>query len=178
MHAHPRPGARVRRHDSDGGQAIVEFAFTMPIFVMFVFVAIQFGLIFIWYYSETRMARETARWTAVRPNSLDADVALHAQQTMLPGLIGGTPSLVTAGTTSTPTVYTVGEMTMRFTPCIPVGSPAICTHPDRAPGATLFVEMAYDASHIFFLPTSWQFGQYGARIPTSLPTHRVYVMAE
>ena len=35
-------------------QALVEFAITMPLFMMFVFVVIELSLIFVAYYSETR----------------------------------------------------------------------------------------------------------------------------
>ena len=38
------------------GQAIIEFALTLPLFVVLLMVTFQFGLLFIAYYSETRMA--------------------------------------------------------------------------------------------------------------------------
>jgi hypothetical protein len=67
---------------------------------------------------------------------------------------------------------------MWFTPCLPGGTPVVCTHPNRAPGATLHVRMAYDVSNLMFLPTNFQFGWMSVVVPTQLPNYTVYVMAE
>jgi Flp pilus assembly protein TadG len=158
------------------GQAIVEFAFTLPLFVVLVMVTFQFGLLFIAYYSETRMARETARWAAVHSKtSDDAALADHVNTTMLPGLVGGTPS-VTAGTSTVDATATVGKMTVRYTPCVSSGG--ICTGANRVAGATLYVDMSYDVSSVLFLPANWRLGSLVVNIPTALPAYRVYVMVE
>lgn len=158
---------------------MVEFAFAFPLFMVIVFAIIQFGVLFIWYYSETQMARETVRWLAVNRDATDSQVAARIQATMLPGMIGGTPALVSAGTASTPTVYTIGRMTTRFTPCTPTGAvPPTCTHANRAPGATLMVEMEYDAANVLFFPASVAMGPFSVGLPTVLPAYRTFVMAE
>jgi Flp pilus assembly protein TadG len=169
---------RQGRQGHQEGQALVEFALTLSLFSLFVMVVIQFGLIFVSYYSETRMARETARWLAVNSRLTDdSELADHVNTTMLPGLVNGTPS-VTAGTALVDAVATVGQMRVTYTPCEPNGT--ICTHNTRAPGATLYVEMTYDiaGSHLLFLPTGFRIGSLSVKIPTALPPYRVSVMVE
>jgi hypothetical protein len=160
------------------GQAQVEFAFAMPVFFLFIFSVIQLSLVFIFFYSETSVARGTARWLAVHGNSLDSSVAAQVQQSLLPGMIGGTPTLISAGTTNADTQYQVGNMRVWFTPCLPSGTPTVCTHPRRAPGSTLHVQMSYDMSNLFFLPTNFQLGWMSVAVPTALPSYTVYVMTE
>jgi Flp pilus assembly protein TadG len=165
---------RPRREQ--GGQALVEFALTLPLFALFVFVVIQLAVVLVAYYSETRMARESARWLAINRQSDDITVATHVQNTMLPGLVNGTPSQVQAGSTTLDAIYTDGKMTVQFTPCVMVSSS--CTHTNRSPGATLYVQMSYDVSNILFLPTQFGFGNLTVKLPTALPVYRVYVMVE
>ncbi len=166
----PRLASARRKH----GQGLVEFALVLPLFMLFVFVTIQLSLLFVAYYSETRMARETARWLAINASSSDRDVAVHVQTTMLPGLVRD-PLGVSAGDT-TNAKYAVGNMTTTYTAC--GASTAPCPHPNRSPGATLFVEMSYDVRNLIFLPTTFRIGTLTTSIPTSLPVYRVYVMVE
>jgi Flp pilus assembly protein TadG len=184
------------------GQALVEFALTMPLFVMFVFVVIELALVFVAYYSETRMARETARYLAVhsrltddaasRPTScLPASppcvpsVLDHINQTMLPGLVGGTISAVTTDATTGDSVATVGNMHVQWTPCTWNGT--VCTYAGqgtnpagsaRSAGSTLHVELWYDVSNLLFLPTNFRLGSLTVAMPTGLPKYRVSVMVE
>jgi hypothetical protein len=168
--------ARIRQK-RERGQSIVEFAIALPLLMLFIFSVIQISLVLVTYYSETRMARETARWLAIRAGTMtDLQVAQHVQDTMLPGLVGGSPTLVTTGTSSVDTVYTVGNMTVQFTPCLP--SSGVCQHTKRAPGATLSVQLTYNASHLFFLPTEFRIGSVVTRLPTSVPPYKVSVMVE
>lgn len=153
----------------------MEFGLVLPLFMLFVFCVIQLGVIFIAYYSETRMARETARWLAVNANATDAQVAAQVQSTMLPGLING--SISGNYGDSNNAIYDVGaKMTVTFTSCGTTTPP--CTNNNRAPGATLYVQMSYDVKYLLFLPTNFQLGNLQAHIPTGLPGYRVYVMVE
>jgi Flp pilus assembly protein TadG len=162
---------RVRRQK---GQSLVEFAFALPLFMMLVFVTIQLSLLFIAYYSETRMARETSRWLAINRNALDTAVGTHVQTTMLPGLVSGTPTSPTV-VGNTATVY-VGRMKVDFTTCGAATAP--CTNANRAPASTVTVTMTYDASNLIFLPSTFRFGWLTTRIPTSLPAYSVSTMVE
>jgi len=168
-----------RRRDRGQGQALVEFALTLSLFSVFVMTVIQLGLLFVAYYSETRMARETARWLAVNSRTTTDDlVAAHVQNTMLPGLANGAPTNQVTGTVSTDASADVGSMHMQYTPCISNGS--VCTDGDRAPGATLYVQLQYDvaSSHLLFLPSTFRVGSLSVKIPTALPAYRVYVLVE
>jgi hypothetical protein len=149
-------------------------------------VTIQFALIFITYYSETRMARESARWLAIRATTTtDAAFAQHVQQTMLPGLNGGTPTRQAPDASNPSDAYhKVGNMSVWFTPCMSSATAEIpptagvCQHTDRAPGKTMHVEMQYDISNLLFLPTNFRFGTLQVKIPTGLPRYRVSLMVE
>jgi Flp pilus assembly protein TadG len=172
----PRMAKRVKR--AQRGQALVEFAFALPLFVLFVFSVIQLSLLFVAYYSETRMARETARWVAINNDSTDAQVAQHVSDTMLPGLNNGTPQLClpTVCTFTTDTVYDVGRMRVQFAPCVPLG--AICSSISRVAGQTLYVQLTYDVTNLLFLPSTFRMGYLTTKIPTQLPVYRVYTMVE
>jgi hypothetical protein len=163
-------------------QALVEFALVLPVFMLFVFVTIQLSLLFVAYYSETEMARDTARWLAVNASSTDLEVAQHVQSTMLPGLVNGIPGTSTWDSTNPQDIfvsYPVGKMTVRFTPCdSTAGGTPPCSHPNRGPGATLYVDMSYDIRNLLFLPSKFGFGKLSVGIPTTLPAYRVHIMVE
>jgi len=185
------------------GQALVEFAITMPLFMMFVFVVIELSLVFVAYYSETRMARETARYLAVHSRLTDDSLSRpaacwpasatcvpsvldHINQTMLPGLVGGTISAVTTDVTTGDSIATVGNMQVQWTPCTWNGT--VCTYGGqganpagsaRSAGSTLHVELQYNVSNLLFLPTTFRFGSLlTVAMPTGLPKYRVSVMVE
>jgi hypothetical protein len=154
---------------------------------------IQLGLLFLGYYSETRMARETARWLAVNRNATDTQVAAHVHDTMLPGLTNGAPSGPTGVACSSDvpncTEYTVGNMVVQFTPCTTTGSTTSCDVINRAPGNTLYVKMTYylgpDSAHptlaksgLLFLPSTFRIGSLVVAIPQSLPGYKISVMTE
>jgi Flp pilus assembly protein TadG len=166
----------VRLGRRRGGQALVEFAFAMPMFMLLVFAVIQLSILMVAYYSETRMARETARWLAVNSSATDDQVAAHVQSTMLPGMVGGTAGSNAGDTTNA--IYAVGRMTVQFTSCGTNPSAPPCTSVNRAPGATLYVQMSYDVANLLFLPADFRFGSLQTRIPTALPPYRVSVMVE
>jgi Flp pilus assembly protein TadG len=161
------------------GQSLVEFALALPLFALFVFVVIELSLVFVSYYSETRMARETARYLAINANSTDLQVAQHVQTNMLPGLVPGTPSLTTAGNSTQDTIYVVGQMTVTMSPCYKTGSTSgSCDHPQRQSGTTLHVQMSYNVANLLFLPTTFRLGGLSVGLPTQIPAYSVYVMVE
>jgi Flp pilus assembly protein TadG len=168
-------------------QSLVEFAFTLPVFMLLVFVTIELGLVFISYYSETHMARETSRWLAVHSATTnDNELADQVSSTMLPGLVNGDwhSSLPTNGNSTTPSEYYIGRMTVDFTACMPNGAvnngagTGICTNTNRIGGSTLYVQMSYDVSNLLFLPTTFHFGSLTVSLPTALPVYRVSTMVE
>jgi Flp pilus assembly protein TadG len=168
------------------GQSMVEFAFALPVFMMIVFVTIELSLLLITYYSETRVARESARWLAVRSAvTNDDELAVHVYNTLLPGLVKSPFVAITHGTAAVPSRYKVGNMDIEFTPCLPyqdTGNGAgtgVCTHPNRVAGSTLYVQMSYDAAPLFFLSQpNFQLGALAVHLPTQLPAYKVSVMVE
>ena len=157
-------------------QAITEFAFTMPMFMLFVFCTIELALVFVFYYSEVNVARDSTRWLAVHRTSTDDVVATYVHDTQLPGMVTGTPTLVQAGSATQDTIYDIGQMRIQFAPCVPSGGN--CTRAERAAGATLYLQATYSVSNILFLPTTFRLGSLAVGMPTALPPYKVYVMAE
>jgi hypothetical protein len=100
----------------------------------------------------------------------------HVQQTLLPGMIGGTPSAVTTDIPTGDSLATVGNMHIQWTPCTWNGT--VCTAAARNSGSTLHVELKYDVSNLLFLPTTFRFGSLVTTLPTMLPPYRVTIMAE
>ena len=166
-------------------QATTEFAFVLPVFMLVVFATIQIALVFIAYYGETQMARETARWLAVNPSSVDTQVAQQVSNTMLPGMVNGSgtpPYTVDSTSNNTDAYYHVGNMNVKFTACNPtVTNPAPappCLNTNRDSGQTIYVEMTYSVANVIFLPTSFRLGPLTTSIPTTLPPYRVSIMVE
>ncbi len=69
---------------------MVEFALAMPIFIFTLLVSFQLALIITQYYGVRNIARDTARWLAINPDTDDAALRSHAL-----GLV--TPTLDPAG---------------------------------------------------------------------------------
>jgi len=62
---------RVRRSRGQGGQALVEFALIIPLFLMIVVGVIQFGLALNYWLDMQRIANQGARWAAVDRYPID-----------------------------------------------------------------------------------------------------------
>jgi Flp pilus assembly protein TadG len=166
------------------GQSIVEFAIALPLLMLVIFSVIQVSLIFVAYYSETVMARENARWLAIRAtNTSDATFAAEVQATMLPGLLGDTPVRNASLSGPSGVVYDIGQMRVTFTPCMSdATSPLVttCSHANRKAGETLYVEMRYNVPPFLVAKTSpsLRIGSLTVKLPTELPPYRVSVMVE
>jgi len=70
----------MRVHGREPSQALVEFSLAAPLLMIFVLAVIQLSLVFVWFYSETSVARDAARWLAVHPNTSDDAMALQVQR--------------------------------------------------------------------------------------------------
>ena len=80
------PKSRSKR-----GQATVEFALVLPIFVMFVFGVIDLGRAVYFYNGVSQAAREIARATSLNPgdpvgSSPEALAAIAIQKRLVPGM--------------------------------------------------------------------------------------------
>ena len=142
----------------DLGQTLVEFALALPVFFFTVLVAIQFAVYVGEYYNVMQVTRETARWVAINPNTIDGDILTHARGQIRPGMLAS-------------------KLTLTTTPaCAALDAKGRCAN--RTADSPLFLDVTYDVSHAIFLPTSFRIGQLSANIPASLPTYRVSVPIE
>jgi len=149
--------ARSRAGD-DLGQTLVEFALAIPIFFFLVLVAIQLAVYVGEYYNVMQVTRETARWVAINPNTTDADILVYARGKIRPGMLAS-------------------KLTLTATPaCAALDAKGRCAN--RTSDTALNLDVAYDVSHVIFLPTSFQLGHMKANIPASMPVYRVSVPIE
>ena len=86
---------RLRLHSP--AQATVEATLTLLLSVVTVIVVLQLSLVVAQLVGTVHVARETARWLAVRIDTIDSAVSTQANTfaTSLPGLSGGGISSVT-----------------------------------------------------------------------------------
>lgn len=95
-------GEDNRKHDTQRGAALVEFAILAPLLIVLIMGIIEFGWLFGQFNEIRHSAQEGARWAAVsRPDvngdtSLDED-DLHARACNAANLPGGTTTEVSAG---------------------------------------------------------------------------------
>ena len=142
----------------DRGQTLVEFALMFPFFFFTVLVAMQFAIYIGEYYNVMQVARETARWVSINPNTLDSAILTYARSQARPGM---QPNNITL--TATPA-------------CSSLDSYGRC--PNRTTNSPLYLDLSYDVSHVIFLPTTFNLGRLTASIPTNMPTYRVAVPTE
>lgn len=145
--------------DDATGQALVEFALTVPLFLFTMLVCLQLAIFVMMYFDVIQVTRETARWVAVYPNTTDTTVAARARELARPGMDAGAFVSVTV-TPSCPTLDGGGRC------------------PSRTPSEPVTVEIRYDVSHVVFLPTEFHLVGAVARIPAVLPAYRATVMVE
>ena len=88
-------GGRRRR----SGQAVVEFALILPVFVLLVFAALEFGRAYYALHLLTNASREGAR-TGSLPNTLEADVTTRVSDFLGDVGLGGSWSSTVSVTAS------------------------------------------------------------------------------
>lgn len=81
----------VTRHARSGGQALVEVALAVPVFLVLLLGLVDFGIAIYKYNAVSQAAREIARVTSVHPGDpLGSDPLIApvvaTQQTLVPGL--------------------------------------------------------------------------------------------
>jgi hypothetical protein len=70
---HETASAGARRRERESGQALVEFALILPVFVALVVGVIQFGVGLNYWLDMQRIANQGARWAVVNKFPLDPD---------------------------------------------------------------------------------------------------------
>ena len=91
----PRPDRA--RHERSLGQGLVEFALVLPVFLLLLLFAVDFGRLFFTYIQLDNAARETAAYAAVNPTTGDADLTTFAlQEANVQGQRGESPISATS----------------------------------------------------------------------------------
>ena len=145
---------------SQRSQTIVEFALTSIVVVVMLFALLQISLIVVQQYGASQVARQTARWLAVRMDTIDSDVVTQARSyaTDLPGL--GTTGMT--GVTISPTCTSL--------------SGGKCT--GRASGDAVTVTVTTSLTPVLFLPSSYGVAPYKINFPTATPAIAYTVLLE
>ena len=89
--------ARAGRRKRSRGQALVEFALILPVFMLVMLIAIDFGRLFFTYIQVNNAAREGAAYGAGNPTSTTGITSRAQQETNAQGQRGENPITVTAG---------------------------------------------------------------------------------
>lgn len=138
--------------------ALVEFALAFPVFVFVLLAALQLALVVTQSYGVRNIARDTARWLAINPDSDDAALRAYALAAVVP------------------TMDPAGFTRVTASPGCPALSGGRCL--GRQPGGVVTVTVQYDVGPRLFLPTTFGWGPLTVRFPTVLPAYSVSAMVE
>lgn len=152
-------GVRARQP----GQTLAEAALTAMISIMTVLATLQISLVIAQAFSAMYVAQTTARWLAVRIDTIDDDVKNQAItfSSGLPGM--GNGGLTTSGVTIIPS-------------CTALDGTGKCASRDS--GDAVAVSITTSLTPVMFLPTSFGTGNFIFRLPTTMPTIRYTVLLE
>ena len=142
---------------------MAEAALTAMISIMTVLAVLQISLVIALAFSAMYVAQTTARWLAVRIDTIDTDVKNQAV-TFASGLPGmGNGGLTTSGVSVTPS-------------CTALDGTGKCASRDS--GDAVSVSITTNLTPVMFLPTSFGGGNFIFRLPTTMPTIRYTVLLE
>jgi hypothetical protein len=127
---------------------------------MTILATLQLSLVAAQAFSAAHVARTTARWLAVRMDTIDSAVVTQATATAanLPGLTGGGMPSVTVSPACT--ALTAGR----------------CAGRDQGDAITVTVNTSLTA--VMFLPTTYGISPFIFRLPTSMPAISYTVLLE
>jgi hypothetical protein len=142
------------------GQSIVEASMTAMMMVMVLLVVVQFSLVIAQAFSAMYVAQSTARWLAVRIDTIDQDLTNRGESVgnSLPGLRGG------------------GLVSTAATPNCPELVSGKCS--GRNSGDPITVTVSTSLTPVMFLPTTFGVPPLQFRLPTSMPAISYTVMLE
>jgi hypothetical protein len=153
------PAVRARQR----GQSTAEAALTAMISIMTILATLQLSLVVAQAFSAMYVAQTTARWLAVRIDTIDTDVKNQAitYGTGLPGM--GSGGLTTSGVTISPS-------------CSALDGSGKCASRDSGDAVT--VTVTTNLSAVMFLPTSFGTGNFIFQLPTTMPAIAYTVLLE
>jgi len=142
---------------------VVEASLTAMISVMTLLATLQLSLVIAQAFSAMYVAQTTARWLAVRIDTIDTDVKNQAitYSTGLPGMSGG--GLTTSDVTITAS-------------CTALDGTGKCASRDS--GDAITVSVTTHLSAVMFLPTTLGVSPFQFRLPTTMPAIAYTVLLE
>ena len=145
---------------SQPGQSVVEAALVALLSVAIVLVILQLSLVAAQAYSASHVARTTARWLAVRMDTIDSAVQAQATSvaTGLPGMANG------------------GLATVAVSPSCAALVSGKC--PGRDTGGAITVSVTTSLVPVMFLPTTFGLPPLQFQLPTTMPAIAVTVLLE
>lgn len=165
----PIAPSRVRSDRALPSQALVEFAFVMPVLFGLTTALLQMGIIFMVYLAMIHSTRDVARWLAVHPDTTDADVETY--------IAGHLPSILIPGRLDFTALSSSDPQARPWAPtCASLDSNGRCA--SRPAGSAQTIALTYDAAGHLFLPNQWNFGGVIYTIPSVLPRYSYTVMIE
>lgn len=138
----------------------MEAALTAGIAIMTILVTLQLSLVAAQAFSARYVAQSTARWLAVRMDTIDAAVVAQANvyAASLPGLSGG------------------GLASVTVSPSCAALVSGKC--PGRDTGGAVSVTVNTSLAPVMFLPTSFGIPPFAFTLPTSMPAITYTVLLE
>jgi len=169
-----RLAVRVRPN----GQAIVEFALVITVFLLTLLPVVQMGVIALQQYSLMRVTRETTRWLAVNwGDTVDANALHHARGENFVNP-QGTPVANASGNPLTLRPSLIQLSIDPSCPSLDSSIPPKCA--GRAPSGAITVTATYDiqASGVIFFPAGANIGSFHVGIPTGPRTYSASMVME
>ena len=131
-----------------------ELALVLPLFLLVVFVSMQFALIGMVRYEIKYITRETTRWLAVNPDTTDAALLTRVQSQIMPGMASG------------------NIVSLVATPSCAALSAGHCS--GRSSGSVVTVALIYDPSSVQFLQANF----FGFSLTPSRLSSQVSILVE
>lgn len=158
LHRATTRAVRARRP----AQTVAEAALTAMISIMTILATLQLALVIAQAFSAMYVAQTTARWLAVRIDTIDSTVQSQAvtYSTGLPGM--GSSGLTTSGVTVSPSCTAL--------------SGGKCTNRDS--GDAITVSVTTNLSAVMFLPSAYGPSNFQFQLPTTMPTISYTVLLE
>jgi hypothetical protein len=146
-------------HSRRPGQALIESAITAMLSVVTILVVLQLSLVIAQAMGTAHVARTTARWLAVRVDTIDSAVVAQANTfaTNLPGVDGGITSVTVS-------------------PSCPSLTGGKCT--TRTNGDAVTVTVTANLARVMFLPTTYGIAPLQFRLPATMPPIAYTVLLE
>jgi hypothetical protein len=147
-------------HARRSGQATVEAALTVMLSISTILVVLQLSLVAAQAFSASYVARTTARWLAVRIDTIDSAVVTQATTSAagLPGLSSGGMASVTVNPSCAALVS--GKC------------------PGRDSGDAVTVSVTTSLATVMFLPTSFGIAPMVFTLPSTMPPIAFTVLLE